>query len=187
MDFKIFKKKINTLQKKKYKKEKKIKKLLKFFNLTEKKTKKENYKQLYSFLKEQSKTNRELKYFMNSIKRETPHYYKLMVNIMHDLVIPETIFKKYIRDDIYTSLIGKKKKNSLTDDEKAILNDQLHIKFCKCIKKLYLQNLYHKMFFQKEPVYNQYAVCTNSIYKNRNFDVPSRAAIECRKYNWYKN
>ena len=42
------------------------------------------------------------------------------------------------------------------------------------------------MFFQKEPVYNQYAVCTNSIYKNRNFDVPSRAALQCRKYGWYK-
>ena len=38
MDFKIFKKKINTLKKKKYKKEKNIKNLIKFFNLTKKKT-----------------------------------------------------------------------------------------------------------------------------------------------------
>lgn len=186
MDFKRFKKNIDTLQKKKYKKERNIKNLLKFFNLDEKKTKKENYKQLYSFFKKHSKTSRELKYFMKLIKHETPHYYKLMVNIMHDLVIPESIFKKYIRNDIYASLIEKKKKNLLTDEEKVILDDQLHIKFCKCIKKLYLQNLYNKMFFQKEPVYNQYAVCTNSIYKNRDFDVPPRAALECRKHNWYK-
>lgn len=186
MDFKKFKKNIDTLKKKKYKKERNIKNLLTFFKLPEKKTKKENYKQLYNFLKQKSKNSRELKYFMKLIKSETPHYYKLMVNIMHDLVVPESIYKNYIKNNVYNSLIEKKKNNTLTDEEKVILDDQLHIKFCKCIKKLYLQNLYNKMFFQKEPVYNQYAVCTNSIYKNRDFDVPPRAALECRKHNWYK-
>ena len=124
---------------------------------------------------------------MKLIKRKSPYYYKLMVNIMHDLVIPESIYNNYIKNKVYDNLIEKKKNNLLTVDEKVILDDQLHVKFCRCIKKLYLKNLYHKMFLQKEPVYNQYAVCTNSIYKNRDFDVPPRAALECRKHDWYKN
>ena len=88
----------------------------------------------------------------------------------------------------YKELVKKRKEGAISHKEHIILEKALHVKFCHCIKKLYLQNIINQEFFDKEPKYNPYAICTSSLYKKRYFDVPPSAARKCRKsYSWYKN
>lgn len=188
MNYQKFTTIVDTLLKKKYRRNYSIKKILEFFNIPEKQTKKANQEQLFTFLYKQKKHSPELKYLMKFIKKKTPYYIQLLVNVLHELIYPPILQleKKLMKDEIYKNLIEKKKQNNLTDDESKILDVQLHLKFCKCIKKLYLRNLYYRMFFNKESSYNPYAVCTSSLYKNRDFDVPPGAAMKCKQYKWYR-
>ena len=65
-------------------------------------------------------------------------------------------------------------------------NDNLNLDIK--VLPLYLQNIINQGFFDKEPKYNPYAICTSSLYKKRDFDVPPSAARKCAKnYRWYKN
>ena len=69
----------------------------------------------------------------------------------------------------YRKLLSKKR---LSKNQKSSLNKALHIKYCKCVKDL--------KYGQKNPA--AYGICANSVYKNRGYEMPPRAARDCEKY-----
>jgi len=71
----------------------------------------------------------------------------------------------------YKSLLKKK---TVTPKEKKELDRALFVNYCKCIKKL--------KYNTKDPKGIEYPICNNSIYKNRNYKVPSGIKIKCRDY-----
>ena len=77
--------------------------------------------------------------------------------------------KLNMSEDKYKKLLSKKR---LSKKEKKKLDKALHMKYCKCVKSI--------KYGQKNP--GAYAICANSVYKNRGLDMPFRAARDCSKY-----
>ena len=69
----------------------------------------------------------------------------------------------------YKKLLKNKR---LSKTQKKSLDKALHMKYCKCVKSI--------KYGQKNP--GAYAICANSVYKNRGLDMPFRAARDCSKY-----
>ena len=76
--------------------------------------------------------------------------------------------KMSISEDTYKKLLSKKR---LSKKEKKILDKELYLKYCNCIKGL--------KYGQKNPA--AYGICANSVYKNRGLELPYRAARNCKK------
>ena len=73
----------------------------------------------------------------------------------------------------YNKLLDmKKNKKTLSKFQQRNLDKALHIKYCTCVKSL--------KYSQKNPA--AYGICANSVYKNRGFEMPPRAARNCNKY-----
>ena len=77
--------------------------------------------------------------------------------------------KLNMSENNYRKLLSKKR---LSKNQKSSLNKALHIKYCKCVKDL--------KYGQKNPA--AYGICANSVYKNRGYEMPPRAARDCEKY-----
>ena len=77
--------------------------------------------------------------------------------------------KLNMSENNYRKLLSKKR---LSKNQKKTLDKALHIKYCKCIKDL--------KYGQKNPA--AYGICANSVYKNRGYEMPPRAARNCDKY-----
>ena len=77
--------------------------------------------------------------------------------------------KLNISEDKYKKLLSKKR---VSKTQKKSLDKALHMKYCKCVKSI--------KYGQKNP--GAYAICANSVYKNRGLDMPFRAARDCSKY-----
>lgn len=77
--------------------------------------------------------------------------------------------KLNMSENNYRKLLSKKR---LSKSQKKSLDKALHIKYCKCVKDL--------KYGQKNPA--AYGICANSVYKNRGYDMPPRAARDCEKY-----
>jgi len=103
-------------------------------------------------------------------------------NFPHDSPIPlsETLYKKLIKD--------KKKNEYIDKDDEILLENSLYIKLCHCIQKLFLKNKFLKDMFNMEIDKNiQYPICTDSIYKQRGFELPKDSIKNCSKnFDWYK-
>ena len=67
----------------------------------------------------------------------------------------------------YRKLLSKK---HLSKSQKKSLDKALHIKYCNCVKGL--------KYSKKNP--GAYGICANSVYKNRGYDMPPRAARNCK-------
>ena len=84
-----------------------------------------------------------------------------------------TPFKMNISEKTYNKLLDmKKNKKKLSKSQQRNLDKALHIKYCKCVKTL--------KYGQKNTA--AYGICTNSVYKNRGFEMPPRATKNCNKY-----
>ena len=77
--------------------------------------------------------------------------------------------KLNMSENNYRKLLSKKR---LSKNQKKSLDKALHIKYCKCVKDL--------KYGQKNPA--AYGICANSVYKNRGYEMPPRAARNCDKY-----
>lgn len=118
---------------------------------------------------------------------------KTLVNVLYQLFNPESFPDKApirITNKRYYSLIDKYKDGSITKKEKKILHNALNIKYCHCVKSLFIKESFDTFIKgnnKKDDKYNRYAICMSSIYKNRNIKPPFKVSYSCReKYNWYK-
>ena len=85
----------------------------------------------------------------------------------------KTSIKMNISEKTYNKLLDmKKNKKTLSKFQQRNLDKALHIKYCTCVKSL--------KYSQKNPA--AYGICANSVYKNRGFEMPPRAARNCNKY-----
>ena len=80
-----------------------------------------------------------------------------------------TPMKLNMSENNYRKLLSKKR---LSKNQKKTLDKALHIKYCKCVKDL--------KYKQNNPA--AYGICANSVYKNRGYEMPPRAARNCDKY-----
>ena len=80
--------------------------------------------------------------------------------------------KMNISEKTYNKLLDmKKNKKTLSKSQQKNLDKALNIKYCSCVKSL--------KYSQKNPA--AYGICTNSVYKNRGFDMPPSATKNCNK------
>jgi hypothetical protein len=113
---------------------------------------------------------------------------KHLIVILYNMFEQPSIFKYPISKKTYKKYIKKKQNNTIRSKQLKLLDDMLYIKFCRCIKKIYTNNLKKHIFNDLQSDSNPYAICTSSIYKNRGFDPPPSAALNCRKtFGWYLN
>ena len=83
-----------------------------------------------------------------------------------------TSIKMNISEKTYNKLLDMKKNNkTLSKSQQKNLDKALNIKYCSCVKSL--------KYSQKNPA--AYGICTNSVYKNRGFDMPPSATKNCNK------
>lgn len=80
-----------------------------------------------------------------------------------------TAMKLNMSENNYRKLLIRKR---LSKNQKKNLDKALHIKYCKCVKDL--------KYSKKNPA--AYGICANSVYKNRGYEMPPRAARNCEKY-----
>ena len=115
----------------------------------------------------------------------------ILVDVLYNLLQPEKFpFKApiTISPKKYNDLIKKYKKRKLTSKSRQTLNEALNIKYCFCLKKLYLKFLFNEHIKGEKNKYTEYGICMNSIYKSRKIAPPQKVARKCKiKYNWYKN
>ncbi len=146
-------------------------------------------KLIISYLKKKAKSNKIIQKLLQKSRSEKA-LCKFLVKILYSLFNPRELPEKapiLITDKKYKELIQKQKNNNLTREESIILREALNVKYCFCIKKLYLKNIFIENITGKEAEYNPYAICMSSIYKNRSIKPPKKASYSCRKkYNWYK-
>ena len=81
-----------------------------------------------------------------------------------------------IKKERYRKLLTKKKrKKSLTKNEKKELDRALFVNYCKCIKKLKYDKKLEKGL--------EYPICTKSIYLNRGMKTPKGVQKKCKRYH----
>jgi hypothetical protein len=141
------------------------------------------------------KINKNLGDIINIIKGNNKlnnsEFNNLTVNILLSSLYPNNFPYKSpipITDEFYSELIDKKKNNRpMTEEEKGLLDNSLYIKLCYCTKKMFLKSKFVKDVFNKEENINNYAICTNSIYKQRGLNPPNSAIRNCSKnFKWLK-
>lgn len=147
---------------------------------------------IYDYLLKESKNSNSLEYFLEKFNPSDKDFCNTLINTLYELFHPSDMKLHSpikISKKQYKSLVDKRKAGKrMSKEENKLLDEALYIKFCHCIKKLYIKNVIDYQFFNKELKYNPYAICTSSIYKNRDFDVPPSAAINCSKtFDWYRN
>ena len=81
--------------------------------------------------------------------------------------------KMNISEKTYQKLLSMKKNNKrLSSYQKKSLERALHYKYCDCIKQV--------KYTQKNQL--AYGICAKSVYLNRDFVMPKKAAQKCSKY-----
>lgn len=146
-------------------------------------------KQIYKFLLKRSELNNNVREFIKKFNPNTKDFYDLLINNLYDLFTIKKLENiNNISNTYYKNLIKKYKDGKLTIIEYQILQNELHLKLCKCIKKIYVKNIIKKDFLGEKTNINPYPICLQSIYKNRNIEVPYKSIYKCRKdFDWYKN
>lgn len=142
--------------------------------------------------------NKELNKILSVIQRhqkiKEEEYHNLVINTLLSVLYPNNFPHNSpipITQELYTDLIKKKVSNQyLSSDEKELLDTSLYIKFCHCIRKLFFKNKFLKDFlsYQDKDLLDPYANCSNSVYKQRGFQLPPKASFKCRdNFEWCKN
>lgn len=146
-----------------------------------------NCKNIYRFLKNKYSKKKNLEAFFIKYPNYDNSICNILIKSVYQLFIEPNLQEKSklpISEKNYKNLLKKYRSKTISRDESNLLDKCLHIKLCRCIKKIYIKNLIEDVKNQK---YNPYALCTSSIYKKRNIDPPPRAVRKCRElYSWYK-
>jgi len=142
---------------------------------------------IISFLKKKAKTNKVIDNLLKSSHSQKA-VCSYLVEILYSLFNPKNLPKKapiLISEKVYKELIQKEKDNTISPSETIILDEALNIKYCFCIKKLYLKNIFIENILEEETKYNPYAICMSSIYKKRGIKPPKKVSYSCsKKYKW---
>lgn len=126
--------------------------------------------------------NKKIKYLLENLSGD--NLCNILVNVLYDMFNSDSLesLKLDISNKQYKTLIQNYNNNSITSDDKKKLDKALNIKFCKCIKHFYLNETFDNIINDTEIDKNKkYAICTNSIYKKRNIEVPSKVSYSCRE------
>ena len=115
----------------------------------------------------------------------------IITKIIKNILYPQKFPKKspiLITKELNQKLISLKKRKVLSNTtEQELLKETLHTKLCHCIKSMLVTNKFKKEVLNKRSQYNPYAICTQSVYKNRGFPVPKKSVRKCPKnYEWYQ-
>ena len=118
---------------------------------------------------------------------------ELLVKILYSLFNPRDLPNKApikISEKRYRALIkksGDEEESKLSKKEMDELDNALQTKYCYCVKKLYLRNLFNKYIKSEDTKYNPYGTCMYSIYKKRNIEPPSKVSKTCKdKFTWFR-
>lgn len=145
---------------------------------------------IMDFLKKHKKNNPIIKELLNKSLKQN-QICNILVDVLYNLLQPKKFpFKApiTISQDKYKELIEKYQKRTLKSRDRQILNEALNIKYCFCIKKLYLKFLFNNHFLGKKNKVSEYAICMSSIYKKRKIKPPKKISRKCvTKYDWYRN
>ena len=115
----------------------------------------------------------------------------IITKIIKNILYPNRFPKKspmLITNQLDRKLISLKKKGVLSNTtEQELLRESLHSKLCHCIKSMLIHNKFKKEVLNRQTKYNPYAICTQSVYKNRGFRVPKKSVRKCpNDYDWYR-
>ena len=166
--------------------------LSQIFNI---KTKNKKESTLCKEIKEKSFQNKEFKEIVSIIMEkdlEDTHQDYVTINLLLFSLYPNNFPNDSpipISEKLYQELIKKKISNGiLSSEEENILNISMYTKLCHCTKKLFLRSKFIKNFLNKQESVNNYAICTSSIYNNRNMKAPPSAVRNCStNFNWIQN
>ena len=186
-DLQKFKRRYNLKVRKNHNKDYKIEVVADMFKIKKNLSINQKCLEIIKYLKDNSEKNQKIKFLLDNFRGDD--ICTVLSNILYDMFSSDNLkdININLTDKRYRNLIKKYEKNNLNDIEMNLLMEALNIKYCKCVKKLYLKNLFEKDIMSKEETYNPYAVCINSIYKNRKIVPPKKISYSCReKYDWYK-
>ena len=112
---------------------------------------------------------------------------KIIINILY----PGNFYKKApipITEQLYQKLIKMKKMGLIqTRQEEFLLEQSLHNKICHCVKETLIRNKFLREVLNKPTSYNAFAICTNSVYKQRGLPVPPSEIRNCPVFfDWYQ-
>jgi hypothetical protein len=115
----------------------------------------------------------------------------VITKIIKNILYPNNFPKESpipISEQLYEKLLLMKEKKILNDKtQKFLLDQSLHAKICHCVKNLLITDKFKKEVLNQSTEYNPYAICTSSVYKDRNIKVPHREILNCPvDYTWYK-
>ena len=116
---------------------------------------------IVNYLKKQAEKNDFIKHLLSQ-KKDNQSICKFLVQVLYNLFSPNEFPKKApirMSSKKYKELLKKNKNKLITKEEKEILDSALNIKYCHCVKKLYLKNLFIENILDEEPTYNPYAIC----------------------------
>lgn len=155
------------------------------------KSQKEGCSQIMKWIKKQRPTNKYLQAFMNKVEEvgDYKSMCKIIIDALYKLVEPNLPYTSVLTDEEYQNQLKLKKNHrKMSPMERGTLKEELNIKYCACIKKLYLKQLFKKNILGKDisEEANPWALCSTSIYKKRGFTIPKKVSSSCRrKYKWY--
>lgn len=142
--------------------------------------------EIIKFLESKKKNNPTIEYLLVNLKDKD--LCDMLVNVLYNLFHPDSIEDSDVKinKNKYYRLIKKYQNDNINDEENKILQEYLNIKYCKCLKKIFMKNLLNEVIFQNDKQINQYAICMSSIYNKRNIKPKNRVSHSCSdKYKWY--
>ena len=140
-------------------------------------------------LNKKKRRNKFLRDLLNITKDKEDICY-ILIQSLYSLFYPKKFPKKApisISEKEYLKLIQQQQKNNISIKNKKILREAMNIKYCHCLKKIYLKNQFAK-YVNNSPKsnINEYPICMTSVYKSRNIQPPFKVSHLCReKYKWY--
>lgn len=144
---------------------------------------------IYDYLNSKKSLSEPLKYLLSKLPSQSDEKFcKILINILYELFYPSYLGKNTITNEKYIELLKKKKNKTITKTENIVLEYNLYIKFCRCLRKLYIKNIINKEFFNIiDTKYNNHAICYSSIFKKRNIKPVININNNCSKlFNWYR-
>ena len=115
----------------------------------------------------------------------------ILVNSLYTIFYPDYLNRKApikISEKKYLDLIKQYKDKTITKKNSKILSEAMNVKYCHCLKKIYLKNQFTKYIINSDKSsISGYPLCMSSIYNKRNIKPPFKVSHSCReKYKWYK-
>ncbi len=155
----------------------------KMLGIPEEETDSKTCKSIIKYLKSIKKDNPYVQYLLKEIpsgKLQCATLVEALKNIIKPVRQLSNSPSTKISDELYEELLKKYNNDTITLKEKHILDNALNIKYCYCAKNIYYRNLWNQTMMNKENGVNPYAVCINSIYKNRDIPVPDNIVASCK-------